>query len=77
MQNFGYQIYLRLRRGKNPCSQMLEQSCKSFSQKMMGTPPKGQIKQILRAVKEFIKNSATQRGRTGTTLTFSSEIAYF
>lgn len=56
---------------------MLEQSCKSFSQKMMGTPPKGQIKQILKAVKEFIKNSATQRGRTGTTLTFSSEIAYF
>lgn len=56
---------------------MLEQSCKSFSQKMMGTPPKGQIKQLLRAVKEFIKNPTTQLGRTGTTSTFSSEIEYF
>lgn len=43
----------------------------------MGAPPKGQINQILRAVKEFRKNSATQLGRTGITLTFSSEIAYF
>lgn len=42
----------------------------------MGTPPKGQINQILKAVKEFRKNSTTQLGRTGMTPAFSSEIAY-
>lgn len=43
----------------------------------MKAPPKGPINQILKPVKEFRKNSATQVGRTGITLTFSSEIAYF